>query len=371
MIVSQVRIDANRKNSKLSTGPRTEEGKRKSRANALKHGLCASVCVPEDLELVSQRSRELFDTLKPQNELHVWMVEHAAIATIRIDHCERMERRARDKHSLRAELTWDDDRRLEAEVLGRSLASEPAETVTLLQKTPQGCEWLMSRWAMLAYSADMQEGKWTDDQTKLAFDLLGTPIGFREGRKPGLTLDFEGKVLKSGDDPAAVARREVALLKEKREVVSGLDEVERTLAATDLSNEGNPELRRLRRYESSLFSRLKWYLKQITIQSPYRVPDSSLRPQWALTLDDEADAEADADAEPELKPEPKTPDEVAAEGWTPKALHPPFCLEPDEFPEPGQKIDLPKILRDRKEKQFRKAESRREARRRKADKLRA
>ena len=131
MIVSQARIDANRRNAQLSTGPKTDAGKRVSRANALTHGLCASVCVPEDLELVQQRSKELFDTLKPQNELHVWMVDHAAIATIRIDRCERMERRARDKHSLKAELTWDDDRRLEAEILGRSLSSEPAETVTL------------------------------------------------------------------------------------------------------------------------------------------------------------------------------------------------------------------------------------------------
>ena len=363
MVVSQVRIDANRRNAQMSTGPKTEEGKQRSRANALKHGLCASVCVPEDLKIVQQRSLELFETLKPQNELHVWMVEQASIHTIRIDRCERMERRVRDKFSLRAELTWDDDRRLEAEVLGRSLASEPAETVALLSKTPQGCEWLMGRWALLAHSAETGDGKWTADQTRLAFDLLGTPKAFREGRQPGAVLDFEGNVLDPGDNLAAVARREVAILKEKREVVAGLDEVERTLAASDLSNEGDPELRRLRRYESTLHSRLRWCLKQITIQSPYRCSEPALRPKWVANLE--------LELETELKPVAKTPDEVAAEGWTPSMINPPFDLTPDEFPEPGQDIDLPKILNVRKEKQFRKAEARRETRRRKVEKLRA
>ena len=361
MIVSQARIDANRRNAQKSTGPRTEEGKARSRANALKHGLCASVCVPEDLALVQQRSREIFDTLKPQNELHVWLVDQVALSTVRIDRTERIERRARDKHSLRAELCWDDDRRLEVEILARDLGKNPAETVNLLLKTPHGCEWMMSRWAMLAHAADTQPTGWTDDQTRLAFDLLATPTAFREGRKPGLVLDFEGHVLESGENPAAVARREVAILKEKREAVAPLDEVERTLAANDLSNENNPELRRLRRYEATQFSRLKFFLKRIEIQSPYRLPDPSLRPEWVNSLD----------PEPELKPEAPHPDEVAAAGWDSTQFNPPFCLEPDEFPEPGQVVDLPKVLSGRREKRFRKAEARRQGERRKLDKLRA
>src|SRR5271165_3891934 len=109
MNVSERRMNSNRCNAMLSTGPRTQQGKDISRANALKHGLCASVLVPESLEIVKERTNEIFDTLKPQNELHVWLVNKVAIATLRIDNCERMERRARDKICLRAELTWDDD----------------------------------------------------------------------------------------------------------------------------------------------------------------------------------------------------------------------------------------------------------------------
>ena len=358
MIVSEARIAANRRNAALSTGPRTPEGKERSRANALKHGLCAAVVVPESLELIQQRSGKFYDTLKPQNEVHVWMVEQAAILSIRIERCQRIERRVRDKISLRAELTWDNDRRFEVEVLARSLAKDPAATVEALRRTAHGCEWMMTRWAMLAHSADTQ-ADWTEDQTRLAFDLLATPHAFRPDRKPGASLDLEGRLIDPADDSAAVARRQIAALKERREIVADLDDVDRALASSDLTNEGDPELRRLRRYESTLHSRLRWSIAQIKIQSPYRCPDPSLRPSWV------------ADPDPIPVPEPESADEIAAEGWTPKLISPPFDLEPDEFPEPGQVADIPTILAGRREKQFRKAEARRQTRRKKVDKLRA
>jgi hypothetical protein len=38
-------IEANRRNARLSTGPITEEGKKKSRRNALRHGLAAETII--------------------------------------------------------------------------------------------------------------------------------------------------------------------------------------------------------------------------------------------------------------------------------------------------------------------------------------
>jgi hypothetical protein len=358
MIVSESRIQANRRNALLSTGPRTPEGKERSRANALKHGLCASVVVEENLELVQERTNRLFFALKPQNEYHNWLVDKAAILSIRIDRSERMERRVRDKVSLKAELVWDDDRQLEIEVLGSMLGCQPAETVAALKKSPLGCEWLMTRWAMLAYVADIDK-VWTEEQTHLAFDMLATPAAFRKGRKPGDALDFDGHLIEPSSDLAGVARREIAALKARREVAADIDEVERALAEADLTNDADPEIRRLRRYESALYRRLRWCVGQINEASPHKRPASGLEPHSI------------APPHPEEKPEPMTEDEKLAAVHPANSIHPPFCLEPDECPGPGQEADIPMILKGRKDKRSRKAEARRNSQRRKVEKLRA
>jgi len=45
-------LEANRRNAVRSTGPNTEEGKRRSRRNAVRHGLCAETVIEivEDIE---------------------------------------------------------------------------------------------------------------------------------------------------------------------------------------------------------------------------------------------------------------------------------------------------------------------------------
>jgi hypothetical protein len=47
-------IEANRRNARMSTGPITEEGKQRSRCNAVRHGLTAETVIGA-LELQSVR----------------------------------------------------------------------------------------------------------------------------------------------------------------------------------------------------------------------------------------------------------------------------------------------------------------------------
>ncbi len=75
------------------------------------------------------------------------------------------------------------------------------------------------------------------------------------------------------------------------------------------------------------------------------------------------------DEAPAEHPEPKHPEEKAAEAHDPTLFSPPFCLTPDEFPPPGQKADVPAIVKSRKKKRAVKDQARREANRRKAKDL--
>jgi hypothetical protein len=255
---------------------------------------------------------------------------------------------------MRGELTWDEDRELEVEKLAATLAKRPAETVDTLRRTPHGCDWLIARWALLAHAADHQpSNKWTDEQTTLAFDLLDTPGVFRLGHEPGVVVDSEGNVIVAAEQPADLARRMVAELKERREDARDLDEVERALTQTDHDHDSDPELRRIRRYEATLHTKFRWAVDLIREDPAKRPNDAALRYRWLNSAN----------------PAPKTADEIAAENYVPVSIHPPFDLTDEEAPPLGQKADIPAILKSRREKRIAKAYARRDAKRRKIDKL--
>ena len=164
--------------------------------------------------------------------------------------------------------------------------------------------------------------------------------------------------MESGADSAAVARGMVAELKERREAIGDLDEVERALAEADLDHDGSAEVRRIRRYESALHTRFCFSIKEIGRSTFDLKPDPGLVPRWLPTRETP-------------RPEPRHPDEVAAANHPANSWQPPFCLEPDEYPPIGEKADIPAILSVRKAKRIAKAEARRNIRRRRVDGLRA
>jgi hypothetical protein len=211
---------------------------------------------------------------------------------------------------------------------------------------------------MLAYSADNQPNhQWDADQVTLAYDLMGTPAEFRASGKPGVVIDKHGRVVDSGDDCAAVARRQVDELVERRAEVEGMDEAERSVAVADLSNDNDPELKRLRRYEMHLHRQVRWAVNEIRKDWPWRQAIPGLKSNLLLAPEDP------------VKPEKRTEEEKLVEAHDPQEWSPPFDLTPDEFPPLGQKADLPAILVSRKQKRLQKAEARHDARRRKLEKI--
>ena len=78
--VSSAQIEANRRNSQKSCGPKTDEGKSRSRFNALKHRMTAqTVLLPgDDGKAFLSRLQYLQDDLQPRNSLEGVAIERLA-----------------------------------------------------------------------------------------------------------------------------------------------------------------------------------------------------------------------------------------------------------------------------------------------------
>lgn len=94
---SAAKVAANRQNSLKSTGPRTEQGKRNSKFNAVKHGLLAKDAVLAGPEAIDQRREfnklliDLCNELKPVGVVEMHVVEEYAICMLRSKRVVRFE----------------------------------------------------------------------------------------------------------------------------------------------------------------------------------------------------------------------------------------------------------------------------------------
>ena len=87
MTTTTAKVEANRLNAKKSTGPRTIEGKNRSRYNALKHGMSARTPVlpGEDPVEFQERLAGFLHDLRPQNTIERFLVERAALVTWQLE----------------------------------------------------------------------------------------------------------------------------------------------------------------------------------------------------------------------------------------------------------------------------------------------
>src|SRR5579883_2724776 len=168
------RSEINRQNAQKSTGPKTQEGKARSRRNALKHGLRAEVLpLPnEDPAELQARSDAWNDYFKPRNPAEQHMVDECVRATVLSDRCHRAQDAIVSRRVREAESKYEHEREDEVERLWAAFKDDPAGTVKGLKRTACGCRSLLARWRVLGEILG-QAGAWSEDECNEAVRLLG------------------------------------------------------------------------------------------------------------------------------------------------------------------------------------------------------
>ena len=186
-LTADQRAAINRQNAAKSTGPTSEAGKEKSRANAVKHGLRAAVvALPnEDPEEVAARAEEWEGFYKPASPAARHLVDQCVRATLLADRVHRHHSAALAQQVREATKTWDEQRADEVEGWKTLLATDPAVAVRGLRKTAAGLRYMVGRWEVLG--AEFAGcGKWVRQETEEAVRLLGqSPDPATLAQQPG------------------------------------------------------------------------------------------------------------------------------------------------------------------------------------------
>lgn len=171
---SPERIASNRANAARSTGPKTSEGKARSRGNALTHGLSgAGIAIPgEDAKVVEARFEALAEDLKARGERERILAHRAAFLALRLERCARYEAAVITDSIRFAGANFDDARKAAVEDALARLPAEPATSLRRLGRTPEGVEWLVGAWDRLLGDLD-DLGLFTFEHVVRAENLTG------------------------------------------------------------------------------------------------------------------------------------------------------------------------------------------------------
>jgi hypothetical protein len=206
-MISQARLEANRRNAKKSTGPRSEEGKRRSSLNAITHGMTARIALlpDEDPAAFDRRMVQWVQRYRPQDDGELFQAERAAYSAWLV---QRSQRAQSARLVFKAQTALDEKRnREERESMELALrlfrlpggggqagaqgasqtqdglagdclpeegddADHPALLVLGLEASEMGCRWLLDRWSELKAVIDDEGPAWQTPERFKAIRLL-------------------------------------------------------------------------------------------------------------------------------------------------------------------------------------------------------
>ena len=138
MPASEAQIRANQANSLKSSGPRTPEGKQASRSNSYKHGMTATVVMPEqDAAEVDRLNRAFLAELMPPGQAGAILARRMATLAVRMDRCAVQEtaalsarvRKVLDEFEAPEGMDAEEVEKLRAELAGVALFDSSKEGI--------------------------------------------------------------------------------------------------------------------------------------------------------------------------------------------------------------------------------------------------
>ena len=149
--LSPARLAANRANARKSTGPRTEAGKARSRANAVKHGLTgAGVALPgEAAAPIQAEFLQAQEEFAPTTLAGMKLVRDVALLWVRQDRARRFEAAVLDRRTRHAATDFDRARLDRADGLIDAIEAHPRAYRRALLLMPEGVDRLIDALTML------------------------------------------------------------------------------------------------------------------------------------------------------------------------------------------------------------------------------
>ena len=172
---SPARLAANRANAQKSTGPRTEAGKARSRANALKHGLTgAGIALPgEDAAAIEAMFLQAQEEFAPTTLAGMKLVRDVAALWVRQDRARQYEARALAARARRASIDFDQARSDRADWLLDNIEANPRAYRRALMAMPEGVDRLVDGMAMLLDDLNGAAAVWTPAHHKRLDAIFG------------------------------------------------------------------------------------------------------------------------------------------------------------------------------------------------------